>query len=196
MFSKKQVSFFTVTIALLLFSSNVFAEDSTLSFGVPVYASFNNSWNNTFGGDTVESSSVSGLLVHYKFPGMLGIGMESYKTQIKSPSSLAEDIELSTLLFDLSLLLPVPIVNVTVGAGIGSATLSCQHVLGSCSDLYEDGSFGSSSQLWGQVGLPILPNLDIHASLHRISSTIKGKSGVSDINLDGNMVALGVTIGL
>ncbi|MFH2133481.1 MAG: hypothetical protein ABIK68_24145, partial [bacterium] len=86
-------------------------------------------------------------------------------------------------------------VNVTVGAGIGSASLSCQHASGSCSSLYEDGNIGSSRQLWGQVGYPILPAVAIHASLHRVSTTIEGKSGVSDLHLNGNVIAVGASIG-
>lgn len=73
MFPKNRILFFIVTITLLLFSVSAFAESPSVSLGVPVIATFENSWNSDFGDGPIESSSVDGLIIHYRFPAMFGI---------------------------------------------------------------------------------------------------------------------------
>lgn len=171
------------------FSTNAFAELFSVSAGIPVSHSITSKWSDD---SEIETDGVSGVMLHVKFPIMIGVGYESYATKIKSPSSSSfDDIELSTTMYDVFYLTPVPIVNFTIGVGIGSSTLECEDSSGAkCSDNYEAGSIGSSTQFWGQLGFPVFPMLDIHLSYHSVSAKVKGKE-VDDLTFNGNMIGLG-----
>jgi hypothetical protein len=175
MLIKRFSAILAAALLVCSFSSQASAEFFSVSAGVPVSHSFSN--------ENVESDGVGGFLFHVKLPIMIGIGMEAYDTKIKA----TEDTKLKTTMYDLFYLTPIPIINVTIGAGVGSVELDCE----ACSDLYEA---GPATQLWGQLGFSILPALDIHLSYHNIQAKIKSKTvGIDDVGLDGAMTALGVS---
>ena len=105
---------FTVA-SFLLSSTPAFAELFSVSAGVP----FSHSFANT----EVESDGVSGFFLAAKLPIMVGVGIESYKTKIKGTTQ-----KLATSMYDIFYQLPIPIVNLTLGLGMGSTELQC----GSC----------------------------------------------------------------
>lgn len=174
--------------AMLIFSfgSSAQAEFFSISAGVPVVHNLSNA--------DYDSDGVSGYLVHVKLPIMIGLGLESYETNIDHSASNVSDAKLKTTMYDLFWLTPIPIINFSIGAGLGSAELTCNvddSADGSCSDYYDKGSV---SQLWAQLGIPIFPFIDLHVSYHKITGDIKGKGDVSDESVDGDLFAFGASI--
>jgi hypothetical protein len=191
MISKRIAPFIIAATMIFGFNTSVFAELFSVSVGIPVAHSFASEWE---GGDKLESDGVSGAMVHVKFPIMLGIGYETYKTSIKSPDDSAiDDISLTTNMLDFFWLTPVPVINFTIGAGIGTAIFECEYEDGSsCSDIYESMGPTSTYQLWGQVGYSFLPFLDAHLSYHAVTAKVKEKDSDDTTSFNGSVVGLGV----
>ncbi len=169
-----------LTIALVLFSFgfaiNLHAETFFFSAGIPVARSFSESDEKT--------DSISGLLLHANIPLFPGVGYESYESTFKGD---ALDSKLKTEMYDIFYLLPIPIVNITIGAGIGTSKLECD----TCSDLYKNEGM-NTNQLYAQFGFPIFPLFDLHLSYHSISGKVEGKNSTSDVKIAGTMYAIGV----
>ena len=119
---------------------------------------------------------------------MVGVGIESYKTKIKNSTTT-----LATSMYDIFYQLPIPIVNLTLGLGMGSTELQC----GSCS-IYDR---GGATQWYTSVGIPIFPFFDVHLSLRRVSSKIKtnaasgGTPKGTEYDLGGTVSGIGIAFG-
>ena len=162
---------FTIS-SFFFFSSQVFAELFSVSFGVPV--------SHTIADDTVaESDGVSGTFMHAKLPLIpVGLGIESYKTNVKDNSQL----KIGTTMFDIFYLLPIPIINLTIGIGTGSVKI-------------EGGSGyknGSATQWYTSVGMPILPLFDFHLSYRSITANNNKDNNGNKIDLSGNVTGIGL----
>mgnify|MGYP000445145850 FL=1 len=163
--------------SLLLYSTPSFA---LLSFSVGMPLSHTITAGKWSDGDELKSDGVSGIFIQVGVPVLPGIGMDSYKTKIKSDALL----ELETVIYNLYYLLPIPIINLTIGVGTGSTTFKC-----SGCDAYFDK--GSASQWYASLGMPIIPLFDLHLSYRSVSSKIKIKSG-PEHDLSGNVMGLGI----
>ena len=162
---------FTVT-SLLVSGTPVFAELFSVSVGIPL--------SHTITGKTAESDGVSGSFVHAKLPLIpVGLGIESYKTKVKDSTPL----KIATMMFDIFYLLPVPIINLTLGIGTGNV-----NIVGGGSN-YEK---GSATQWYTSIGIPILPLFDIHISYRSITAKNTKYSGTK-LDLSGNVTGLGLT---
>ena len=102
--------------SLVLFSTQAFALIN-ISVGVPLSHTFTGKYN---GGDDVKSDGVSGTFVQIGVPILPGIGMDSYKTKLKDWS---DPTDLETSIYNLYYLLPIPVINITLGAGVGSTEI-------------------------------------------------------------------------
>ena len=166
--------------SLLLFSSPAYAL-FTLSAGVP----FSHSFNDT---NVAESDGTSGLFLAAKLPILVGVGIEMYDTKLKDSTK-----KLRTAMYDIFYQLPIPIVNLTLGLGMGSTELQC----GSCSTFDK----GSATQWYTSVGIPIFPFFDAHLSLRRVSSKIKtnaaseGTPKGTEYDLGGTVAGIGIAFG-
>ena len=173
---KKTILTAFTAVSLLIYSTPAFAELFSVSAGVP----FSHSFANT----KVESDGVSGFFLAAKLPIMVGVGIESYKTKLKNSTTI-----LATSMYDIFYQLPIPIVNLTLGLGMGSTELQC----GSCSKFDK----GSATQWYTSVGIPILPFFDAHLSLRRVSSKIKtnADSGDTEYDVGGTVAGIGIAFG-
>ena len=177
---KKTILTAFTAASLLLCSTPAFAELFSVSAGVP----FSHSFANT----EVESDGVSGFLLAAKLPIMVGVGIESYKTKLKNTTTT-----LATSMYDIFYQLPIPIVNLTLGLGMGSTELQC----GSCST-YDK---GSATQWYTSVGIPIFPFFDVHLSQRRVSSKIKtnaasgGTPKGTEYDVGGTVAGIGIAYG-
>ena len=166
--------------SLLLFSSTAYAL-FTLSAGVP----FSHSFSDT---NVAESDGTSGVFLAAKLPIMVGVGIEMYDTKLKDSTK-----KLRTAMYDIFYQLPIPIVNLTIGLGLGSTKLKCE----SCSKYDE----GTATQWYTSVGIPILPFFDAHLSLRRVSSKIKtnaaseGTPKGTEYDLGGTVAGIGIAFG-
>ena len=177
---KKTILTAFTAASLLLFSSPAFAL-FTVSAGVP----FSHSFADT---EVPESDGVSGLFLAAKLPIMVGVGIESYKTKLKNDTRI-----LATSMYDIFYQLPIPIVNLTLGLGLGSTELQC----GSCS-MYDK---GTAFQWYTSVGIPIFPFFDAHLSLRRVSAKIKTNAATgstpkgTEYDLGGTVAGIGIAFG-
>lgn len=196
MSSKKLITIIAAGLLLFGFSANAYAELFSVSAGLPVMQSFSSEWEVGSEKESVESDGITGAMVHVKFPIMIGLGYETYVSNLKSFDSGAnkvEDITLTTQMVDVFWLTPIPIVNFTVGAGAGTTTLDCDISNGtSCSDFWETGGAGSTYQWYAQLGFPFFPFLDAHVSYHNVSATVSGKDDTDDATFKSNVYAIGI----
>ena len=178
---KKTIITAFTAISLLLYSTSAFAELFSVSAGIP----FSHSFADT---KVAESDGVSGFFLAGKLPILVGVGIESYKTKIKNSTTT-----LATSMYDIFYQLPIPIVNLTLGLGMGSTELQC----GSCS-IYDR---GGATQWYTSVGIPIFPFFDVHLSLRRVSSKIKtntaseGTPKGTEYDLGGTVSGIGIAFG-
>jgi len=177
---KKTILTAFTAASLLIYSTPSFAELFSVSAGVP----FSHSFANT----KVESDGVGGFFLAAKLPIMVGVGIESYKTKLKNSTTI-----LATSMYDIFYQLPIPIVNLTLGLGMGSTELQCV----GCT-IYDK---GSAFQWYTSVGIPFLPFFDVHLSLRRVSSKIKtnaaseGTPKGTEYNVGGTVAGIGVAFG-
>ena len=161
--------------SLLLYSTQAFALIN-FSVGVPLSHTITGKESD---GTEIKSDGVSGTFIQVGVPMLPGIGMDSYKTKLKEPTA-----DLATMIYNLYYLLPIPIINLTVGVGTGSTELQCS----SCAALFDK---GSASQWYASFGMPIIPLFDLHLSYRSVSSKIKIISG-GEHDLSGNVMGLGI----
>ena len=161
--------------SLLLYSTQAFAL-LNFSVGVPLSHTFTGKYSN---GEEVKSDGVSGAFIQVGVPMLPGIGMDSYKTKLKDQTPT---IEVATMIYNLYYLLPIPIINLTLGVGVGSTELQC----GDCT------AKGSASQWYASFGMPIIPLFDLHLSYRSVSSKIKRKTGSTEHDFGGNVMGLGI----
>lgn len=168
--------------SLIFFSTQAFALLS-VSVGVPLSHTFTGKDSS---GNDIKSDGVSGTFIQVGVPILPGIGMDNIKTKIKDA---ATPTDVATTIYNLYYLLPIPIINLTLGAGVGSTKLECE----GCSSLYDK---GGATQMYASLGFPIIPFFDLHLSYRSISTKVKGKSGGSmdgkEHDLKGNVMGLGI----
>ena len=167
--------------SLLLYSTPSFA---LLNFSVGVPLSHTFTGKSTSGND-IESDGVSGYFIQIGVPMLPGIGMDSYKAQVKCPTC-DNPFYVSTTMYNLYYLLPIPIINLTLGIGTGKSQWESEG---------EVGDDGTASQWYTSIGIPLLPLFDIHLSYRSISSKIESTSGDDKGKKDdvgGSVMGLGL----
>ena len=161
--------------SLLLYSTQAFAL-LNFSVGVPLSHTITGKYSD---GTEIKSEGVSGTFIQVGVPMLPGIGIDSYKTK------LDDDVtELATMIYNLYYLLPIPIINLTLGAGVGSTEMQC----GTCAASFDK---GTANQWYVSFGMPIIPLFDLHLSYRSVSSKIKIISG-GEHDLSGNVMGLGI----
>jgi len=163
--------------SLILFSTQAFAL-LNFSVGVPLSHTFTGKFND---GEEVKSDGVSGYFIQVGVPILPGIGMDSYKTKLKD----MVDVDVETSIYNLYYLLPIPVINLTIGVGVGSTELKC-------SDCAESFDKGPATQAYASLGFPIIPLFDLHLSYRSVSSKIEYKNGSGEHDFGGNVMGLGI----
>ena len=158
--------------SLILFSTQAFALIN-FSVGVPLSHSFSKD---------LESDGVSGTFIQVGIPILPGIGMDNIETKLKDSGG----IKLATTIYNLYYLLPIPVINLTLGAGVGSTEIKCDF----CSAAYDK---GGAVQGYASLGFPIIPLFDLHLSYRSITTKVKGKSSsTEEADLSGNVMGIGI----
>ena len=167
--------------SLLLYSTPSFAV-LNFSVGVPLSHTFTGKWS---GGTAIESDGVSGYFVQIGVPMLPGLGMDSYETKLKC-DGCAKVSKISSTMYNLYYLLPIPIINLTLGAGIGTTEYQCAV----CGETFDK---GSASQWYASIGMPIIPLFDLHLSYRSVSAkNIKWKDGRGKEDNSGSVMGLGI----
>ena len=163
--------------SLLLYSTPSFAL-LNFSVGVPLSHSFADT-------KVAESEGVSGYFIQIGVPMLPGLGMDSYETKLKC-TGCSKVPKLSTSMYNLYYLLPIPIINLTIGLGTGKTEYSYGGVA------IDD---GAATQWYTSFGIPIIPLFDLHLSYRSISSKLESTSGDdkgTKYDLGGNIMGLGI----
>lgn len=166
----------TVVFGSLLIASTASAELFSVSLGIPV--------SHTFSEEGLESDGTSGVFAAVKLPILVGLGVENYSTDIKGQS---QDVKLNTTMYDVFYLLPIPIINFTLGVGLGNTEFDCSN----CPSTYDT---GTATQWYGSLGFPFLGIADLHVSYRSVSSKIKDNSG-AETDVSGTVTGIGVSVG-
>lgn len=188
-------------------TGNAQAEIVSVSYGLPITYNIANFDGE---GDWETDGGTSGYLLHVKLPFGLGIGMENYSRHVKAkyavnPPAGSEScywgntgnpcrFKVKNTMYDVFYLLPVPVLNITVGAGLGTSEIG--------GDWSGDGRSTENAgltQLYAQVGYPILAIIDVHVSYHQITAVSKGKikygdslgGQTDDFDPSGSVLAVG-----
>ena len=183
MIRKVIISWIAAT-SLILFSTQAFA---LINFSVGVPLSHTATGKGVTGED-IETDGVSGYFIQVGVPILPGIGMDSYKTKMKCEGCTI-DIELETSMYNLYYLLPIPIINLTIGVGAGKTNFLCDG--SDCT--WQDG--GTATQWYTSFGFPIIPLFDLHLSYRSVSSKIETTSGSDkgkEDDVGGNVMGLGI----
>ena len=182
--------------SLLLYSTQAFA--FSISVGVPFSHSLTG--KNTDGSEK-KVKSVSGFFIQAGLPLLPGLGIDKYTTKAKDSV-----FEFETNMYNLFYLLPIPIVNLTFGLGMGTTELKCpagtfsaQGIAADCSGIYDK---GSASQWYASVGIPIIPLFDIHLSYRSVTAkntkikstycTAGCKGDAAGLDFSGNVMGFGI----
>ena len=184
----------------------VFAATSLLLYSTPSFALFSVSvgipMSQTITGKEADKSygnapdKTSGYFLGVQLPFALGFGIDSYTTKFKTDGSdgawaKASDGGLKTNMTNIFYQLPVPVVNLIIGLGMGTTEYDCKSEDGKgCSHHYDK---GSATQWYASIGMPLIPLFDIHLSYRSITSkNIKStNSGKKDDN-SGSVTGVGI----
>ncbi len=139
--------------------------------------------------DSKDATGLSGYKLGVTLPFFVGLAYESYGSKFASNKVIPTSFNYDVTMYDLFFNLPLPIVNIAAGAGLGTGRLS--NVTGAS---FKDAAL---AQWFASLGYNIVPLVDVHFGYHSFSGTNKGDTpaGVPDIKVNGDMWSLGVKIG-
>ncbi len=160
------------------------ADTFSVSLDVPVSYTYKDS--------TLHDAKASGAIVGLSLPFLVGFGFEAYTVKAQAGAAPATDFENKVQMLDVFLNLPVPVVNIRLGAGVGTASLSVP------SQPTQQFDKGTLTQGYLDVGIPIAVVFDVHLGYHAISGKVKDKTlpGPNpDVDVGAKMWTLGVKVG-
>ena len=179
--------------SLLLYSTPSFALFS-VSVGIPMSQTITGTYSGASYGNAPDKTS--GYFLGVQLPFALGFGIDSYTTKFKTGDckgcwNAANDIGLKTNMTNIFYQLPVPVVNLIIGLGMGTTEYDCKTEDGKgCSAYYDK---GSANQWFTSIGIPLIPFFDIHLSYRSITAkNIKKKSNGAKDDNSGSVTGLGI----
>jgi len=148
---------------------------------------------------TDVGNSVSGYKVGVSLPFLVGFGVEGYKAALDKKDFGAKG-DLNLQLVDIFLNLPVPVVNIALGAGVGTASFDPnKYDLGGGDSLKL--SSGTVTQYFASVGIPIAVLFDVHLGYHVLSGKFDTKTTTAGVttkdssDLKATLITLGAKAG-
>jgi hypothetical protein len=175
--------------SLLLYSTPSFAIVS-VSVGMPMTHTITGKYTGLTYGNAVDKTSGYFLGVSFN---SIGLGIDSYTTKFKTDDSDGSwgpqfDAGLKTNMTNIFYQLPVPVVNLIIGLGMGTTAYDCS--VPECDAVYDK---GSATQWYTSIGLPLIPLFDIHLSYRSITAkNIMLKSDKSKDDNSGTVTGLGL----
>ena len=168
-------------LSLVLLGSTSHADTVSVALDVPIRYDFDQ------GGGADE---VSGFKVAVQLPFLAGIGFEDYTATLKSGGTATE---VAFSIVDCFLELPFPAIN--IGLGIGFGTAAVVEDPATPGRRFDDANV---FQYFFTLGYPVGPLFDIHLGYHVVSGSadlLVNDVKAGELNVDGNMLSLGVKIG-
>ncbi|MDT8445653.1 MAG: hypothetical protein RRB13_01995 [bacterium] len=143
---------------------------------VPLSMTFNSGSN----GQLKSDGMPQGLILTAEVPLLMALGVESYEIKLKDTNGSS----LQTQMYDALWILPLPLVSLGIGAGFGF-----QNPTGPLASAYDSANI---SQVMLRLGLPVFGPLQARMSYQRIYSSLSSKTGGSDLQTGGSLIAAGV----
>ncbi len=164
-----------IASALICAASAAHAQFFSISADLPVQYKFDQ------GG---SADDVSGFTAAVNLPFLVGFGYEDYSATLNNVRKVTFTI------FDVFIDLPTPLINIGLGLGFGSAEVKDGSGSG---ETFDDATV---FQYFVTIGLPFAAVFDVHIGYHALQGTADNKNAANpDIDIDGNMLSLGVRIG-
>jgi hypothetical protein len=148
---------------------------------------------------TTVGNSVAGYKVGVSLPFLVGFGYEAYNAALDKKDFGAK-ADLDFRIFDVFLNLPVPVVNIALGLGAGTATFNPDKF-----DLGGGVTFKTDSaavtQYFVSLGIPIATLFDVHLGYHVLNgkfdtkTTVGGVTAKDSSDLKASMISLGAKVG-
>jgi hypothetical protein len=137
------------------------------------------------------SNSVSGYIIGVNLPFVVGLAYESYAADLDKKKtggvSTKYDVHFADLVFNL----PIPVINLAIGAGIGSAHFDPDDFAGAGTKAKD----ASLTQYLVSVGIPIAHFFDVHLGYRTFSGKHDGSGGLSSFDTKGQLLTLGGKVG-
>ena len=179
--------------SLLLYSIPSFA--FSLSVGIPMSQTITGKLAGKSYGNVPDKTS--GYFLAVQLPFAIGLGIDSYTTKFKTDDSDGAwgpggDASLKTNMTNIFYQLPVPVVNLIIGLGMGTTEYDCTYSDTTCSAAYDK---GSATQWYTSIGIPLIPLFDIHLSYRSITAkNIKNKDDGRKHDNSGSVTGIGLAL--
>lgn len=139
--------------------------------------------------DGEAGEDISGYKLTLATPIAVGLAFESYAATFAGDNSSTR-IEFS--FYELFWDLPVPLINVQIGGGVGTARPEITEPKG-FDKVYDDAAM---TQYYVSLGLPIAVLFDVHVGYHVFAGTAESDNAlIEDLDVNGNMISVGAKIG-
>ena len=177
--------------SLLLYSTPSFA--FSVSVGIPMSQTITGKQSGRSYGNAPDKTS--GYFLGVQLPFAIGFGIDSYTTKFKTDDSDGAwgpggDASLKTNMTNIFYQLPVPVVNLIIGLGMGTTEYDCTYSDATCSASYDK---GSATQWYTSIGMPLIPLFDIHLSYRSVTAkNIKIKGTERKDDNSGSVTGVGI----
>ncbi|MBF0238244.1 MAG: hypothetical protein HQM12_11100 [SAR324 cluster bacterium] len=147
--------------------------------------------------EDVDASMPQGIKAGISFIVIpIGLGVEYYTVDFGQNDGV--DFSSQFTILDLYFNLPIPVVNIAAGVGLGMITTGDASVGGGTLAVEPTGL----TQYFVSVGYDILPLVDLHVGYHSITAyktkttyTLGSSEVTSNADFSGNMISIGTKIG-
>ena len=179
--------------SLLLYSTPSFA--FSVSVGIPMSQTITGKQSGRSYGNAPDKTS--GYFLAVQLPFAIGLGIDSYTTKFKTGNcngcwGVGADAVLKTDMTNIFYQLPVPVVNLIIGLGMGTTEYDCTYSDTTCSAAYDK---GSATQWYTSIGIPLIPLFDIHLSYRSITAkNIKNKDDGRKHDNSGTVTGIGLAL--
>jgi len=136
-------------------------------------------------GSSLDADGVpSGYILLAQLPFFSGgAGLESYEIKLDETG----DHKISLLMADLFYILPVPVVNISVGVGYGTVEVG-----GDNASHYDK---TNCTQYFFRLGVPVGPLIELIGSYHNVFAKVKVSGSDNLLEAGGTLTTVGVAIG-
>ncbi len=169
---------------LIIFAFCLIATPATADLRVGVEVPLSYSFKAADDGSSLDADGIpAGFILLVQLPLIPGgAGMESYEIKLDAKG----DHKIALLMADLFYILPVPVVNISVGVGYGTV-----EVKGDSASRYDQ---TNCSQYFLRLGVPVSPLIELIGSYHNVFAKVKVKGSDSLLEAGGTLTTFGVAI--
>ncbi len=171
---------FFITLLICLLTTSATAD---VFVGIELPLSYN--FKDADDGSSLDADGMpSGFIMLAQLPFFSGgVGLESYDIRLDQSG----DHQIGLLMLDAFYILPVPIVDIALGAGYGTV-----EVKGDNAGTYEK---SNCSQYFLRIGVPVGPTFKVIGSYHNVFARVKTKGSDNLLEAGGMLTTIGVAVG-